>query len=212
MTDPVSFHEVRFPIDVAFGSTGGPKRQTEIVALGSGHEERNTRWADSRRHYDAGYGVKSLADIHDILSFYEERRGQLYGFRFRDPMDYLSCRPGETVAADDQEIGIGDGLETDFQLIKTYGSTFAPYARDISKPVTGSVILAVDGVPQASGWSVDETTGLVSFTVPPLVSSVISAGYEFDVPVRFDADQLVIDIGAFQAGSVPQIPIVEIRI
>ena len=123
-----AFHEVTFPLAIGFGSSGGPERRTDIVLLASGHEERNTRWADSRRRYNAGTGVHSLADLHALIGFFEERRGRLYGFRWRDRADWKSCAPDETPAPDDQAIGTGDGATAAFQLVKTYGGGIANYA------------------------------------------------------------------------------------
>ena len=127
------FHEIRFPLDVGFGASGGPERRTDIATLASGFEERNARWADSRRSYDAGLGVRSLADLHTVLRFFEERRGRLYGFRFRDPFDHCSCETGHMPQSTDQRIGTGDGETTEFFLTKTYGADYAPYDRPISK-------------------------------------------------------------------------------
>src|SRR5512145_3196713 len=135
-----SFHEVLFPLAIGFGSSGGPERRTDVVLLASGHEERNSRWADSRRRFDAGTGVRSLDDLHALLSFFEERRGRLHGFRWRDRADWKSCAPGEAIASTDQGIGIGDGTNPTFQLAKTYGGT-APYVRQITKPVAGSALI-----------------------------------------------------------------------
>jgi uncharacterized protein (TIGR02217 family) len=90
----MAFYEVRFPTAIAFGSSGGPERKTEIVALASGFEERNAVWANSRRRYDAGYGVKSLDDVHTVIAFFEARMGRLHGFRFKDFSDFKSCAPG----------------------------------------------------------------------------------------------------------------------
>ena len=207
----IAFHEVRFPTAIAFGASGGPERKTDIVALGSGHEERNSHSADSRRRYNAGYGVKSLDDLHEAIAFFEERRGRLYGFRWRDRVDWKSCAPGATPAATDQAIGIGDGTTTNFQLVKTYGVTNAPWTRTIAKPVAGSILVAVDGTPLTEGWSCDGTTGLVTFAVAPADGAAITAGYEFDVPVRFDSDTLEINLSHFAAGDIPAIPLVEIR-
>ena len=137
------FHDVRFPIDIALGAVGGPERRTDIVVLGSGAEERNARWADSRRRYNAGYGVKSLDDLSAAMSFFEERRGRLYGFRWRDPTDYKSCQPSQNPNPLDQLLGVGDGLRNTFQLTKRYG-TLTPYARRISKPVAGTALVAHD--------------------------------------------------------------------
>ena len=207
----IPFHEVRFPTAIAFGASGGPERKTDIVALGSGHEERNSRWADSRRRYNAGYGVKSLDDLHEAIAFFEERRGRLYGFRWRDRVDWKSCAPGATPAATDQAIGIGDGTTTNFQLVKTYGVTNTPWTRTIAKPVASSILVAVDGTPLREGWSCDDTTGVVTFADAPDEGAAITAGYEFDVPVRFDSDTLEINLSHFAAGDIPAIPLVEIR-
>jgi uncharacterized protein (TIGR02217 family) len=208
----IPFHEVRFPTAIAFGASGGPERKTDIVALGSGHEERNSRWADSRRHYNAGYGVKSLDDINAVIAFFEERRGRLYGFRWRDRADCKSCTPSGTPAAADQAIGTGDGATTTFQLVKTYGAAHAPWVRTIAKPVAGSILVAVDRTPLSDGWSYDATTGMVTFAMPPDGGATITAGFEFDVPVRFDSDTLEMNLTHFAAGEIPAIPLVEIRL
>jgi uncharacterized protein (TIGR02217 family) len=212
----MAFHEVRFPAGISLGATGGPERRTEIVVLGSGAEERNSRWADSRRSFNAGYGVKHVDDLHAVIAFFEERRGRLHGFRFKDWSDYKSCAPSEAVSALDQAIGTGDGVTAAFRLIKTYGSAYAPWARDIRKPVSGTVTVAFDGVVKTAGthFNVDHATGIVTFTggnIPPL-DAAVTAGFEFDVPVRFDADKLEINLSLIEAGSIPNIPIVEIRL
>lgn len=212
----MAFHEIRFPVGIAFGATGGPERRTEIVTLGSGFEERNSPWADSRRRYNAGYGLRSLDDVHEVIAFFEARHGRLIGFRWKDRADWKSCPPGGDVAASDQLIGVGDGGEKIFTLSKTYTSGGGAYTRAIAKPVAGTVRVAVSGVEQIAGvdFSVDGTTGLVSFvdaaTPPP--DADVTAGFEFDVPVRFDTDFLEINLAAFSAGSAPGIPIVEVRL
>src|SRR5262245_37245113 len=133
-----AFHEVLFPLDIALGSAGGPERRTEIVALGSGREERNARWAHSRRRYDAGYGIKTLDALSQVVAFFEERRGRLHGFRWRDRLDHSSGVSGANVTPLDQTIGEGDGATATFQLAKTYGAVHAPYVRPIVKPAAGS--------------------------------------------------------------------------
>lgn len=212
----MSFHETRFPTAISRNGQGGPERRTDVVVLGSGHEERNARWADSRRAYNAGYGVKSLDDLNAVVAFFEERRGRLTGFRWRDPADWKSCAPSATPSALDQAIGTGDGATATFQLVKTYGSSFAPYTRAITKPVAGTVRVAVAGVEQAAGtaFTADTTTGRVTFLaghIPPS-GAAINAGFEFDVPVRFDTDKLEINLQGFAHGAIPSIPIVEIRV
>jgi uncharacterized protein (TIGR02217 family) len=210
-----AFHEVLFPLDVALKSAGGPERRTDIVAFGSGREERNARWAHSRRRYDAGYGVKSLDALQNVVAFFEERRGQLYGFRWRDRLDHSSAAPGASVSPMDQPL-TGDDTRTHYQLQKTYGSAFAPYTRTITKPLAGSVHVAVSGVEVVSGvaFTCDVATGIVTFHAGyiPASDAVVTAGFLFDVPVRFDTDYLEVDLSAFSAGAIPKIPLVEIKI
>lgn len=211
----MAFHDIRFPTTISRASSGGPERRTEIVVLGSGAEERNTRWADSRRSYNAGYGVKSLDDLHAVVAFFEERRGRLHGFRWRDPLDFKSCAPERTPSPLDQTLGIGDGVRTDFDLVKTYGSAHAPYRRRITKPIRNSVIVAVDGIIEPSEThTVDHATGTVTFLAghAPHASAVVSSGFLFDVPVRFDTDKLDVNLSGFASGAIPSIPLVEIRI
>jgi len=205
------FHDVQFPFSVALGASGGPMRRTEIVALASGREERNSPWAQSRRRWNAAPGVKSREDISTLIDFFEARRGQLYGFRFRDPVDHAS---GEPVSALDQALGTGDGATTVFQLIKRYGDAGSFYDRVIQKPVAGSVRIAADSVEMTAGadFGVDMETGLITFTTPPDAGVVLTSGFRFDVPVRFDTDQLTISLDAFDAGDIPDLPITEIRI
>ncbi len=208
------FHEVRFPLRLALGTSGGPVRRTDIVSLSNGRENRNRRWRDARRHYDAGSGIKSVDDLYAVLSFFEARAGQLYGFRFRDPIDWKSCAPQASVSANDQVIGTGDGATADFPLIKTYADTGGATMRPIEKPVAGSVVVSVGGVAALpADFTVNAETGMVTF-VPgkiPAVGAAITAGYEFDVPVRFDTDRIDIDLAQFKAGRIPSIPLVEIR-
>jgi uncharacterized protein (TIGR02217 family) len=211
-----AFHEILFPLDIALKSTGGPQRRTDVVVLGSGREDRNARWAHSRRRYDAGYGVKTHQALSQAIEFFEERRGRLYGFRWRDRLDHASAASGAGVAPTDQTIGLGDGVTATFQLVKTYGGLYAPYQRAIVKPVAGSVRVAVDGVEMAepTDFTVDITSGIVDFLpghVPP-VGAEVTASFLFDVPVRFDTDYLEVDLSAFAAGAIPKIPLVEIRI
>lgn len=208
-----SFHEVRFPLRLAFGSSGGPTRQTEIVTLGSGHEVRNARWSQSRRRFDAGQAVRTLDDLYAVIAFFEERKGRLFGFRFRDPLDFKSASPASPVGPADQVLGTGDGATAEFALIKRYGAAdIAP--RRIAKPVEGTVVVAVDGTDKLEGtdFSLDTATGTVAFLAGaiPAAGAEVTAGFEFDLPVRFDSDELTINLAAFEAGDIPAIPIVEI--
>lgn len=208
-----AFHEVRFPLRLALGVSGGPVRRTDIVNLSNGRENRNQRWKNARRAYDAGSGIRSVADLYEVLAFFEARRGELYGFRFRDPVDFKSCPPGEAPAATDQRIGTGDGATAQFPLVKTYADAGGAFTRRVEKPVEGSVVVSVEGVrvPPAD-MSVDHATGMVTFRagkVPP-AGAVIRAGFEFDVPVRFAIDRIDVNLTAFEAGRIPSIPLMEI--
>lgn len=212
----MSFHDVRFPASISSGAAGGPERRTEIVTLASGYEQRNSRWADSRRIYNAGYGVKTMDDLHAVLAFFEERRGRLHAFRWKDWADYKSCAPLGTVSAADQALGAGDGATASFQLIKTYGASFLPYVRTIKKPVAGTVTVAVAGTGKTEGvhFTVNTTNGLVTFMDGhiPAPGQAVTAGFEFDVPARFDTDRLEINVHGFRHGEIPNIPIVEVRL
>lgn len=212
----MSFHEIRFPSQISRGATGGPERRTDVVVMGSGFEERNARWAHSRRSYNAGYGVRSLDDLNAVIAFFEERRGRLYGFRWKDHADWKSCPPESTPTALDQNIGTGDGTTASFTLRKRYGSFHAPYDRPIGKPVAGTVLVAVASAPRVHGvdFDIDTTSGHVTFRtghLPP-PGAAITAGFAFDVPVRFDTDRLEVNLSGFRHGAIPAIPIVEIRI
>jgi len=204
----MAFHPIRFPLDVALGARGGPERRTDVVTLASGAEERNSRWVRSRRRYNAGYGVKSRADMQQVLAFFEERRGRLHGFLWRDGLDHSSN--GGVPTASDQVIGTGDGVQTSFQLTKRYGASFDPYFRVISRPVAGSVKVAVAGIELSSGWTVDTATGVVGLSTPPALGAAVTAGFLFDVPVRFDTDRLDIELASFDGAEAPSIPLVEI--
>lgn len=210
----MAFHEIRFPANLSFGSVGGPERRTEIVTLANGFEERNSLWAHSRRRYDAGVGLRSLNDVETLIAFFEARAGQLHGFRWKDWSDFKSCAPLATPAPDDQQIGTGDGETRVFQLQKTYVSGRQDYTRPIGKPVLGTVLVAVAGDQKidALEFTVNTENGEVTFALAPDLGTRVTAGFEFDVPVRFDTDTIQTSVASFQAGDVPNVPIVEVRL
>lgn len=198
----MAFHKIRFPLDVSLGARGGPERVTDIVTLSSGREERNSRWAQSRRRYNAAYGVKSRADMQAVLAFFEERRGRFHSFLWRDALDHSSN--GQ------QPLGTGDGETVGFQLMKRYGASFDPYLRVITKPVAESVVVFVDGVATLT-FEVNDKSGIVTFNVAPGEGAVLTASFEFDVPVRFDTDRLDVELTSFDAAEAPSIPVIEVR-
>lgn len=205
--------DLSFPAAVAFGALGGPERRTDVVSLASGREARNARWADSRRRYDAATGIRSLSDLRAVLDLFERARGRLYGFRFRDPFDHASRSDGGLPTALDQVIGTGDGTVRSFPLIKTYGAGPSAYQRRIRLPDPASVKLAVNGEGHTSGTDVvlDTEAGALVFDEPPELGAVITAGFLFDVPVRFDTDRLELSLTHFEAGDIPSIPLIELR-
>jgi uncharacterized protein (TIGR02217 family) len=207
----MAFHEVRFPDNISRGARGGPERRTQIVELASGDEERNASWANSRRRYDVAYGIRRADDLAAVVAFFEARNGRLYGFRYKDWADYKSNLPSQPVTPTDQLIGTGTGAVTSFALLKHYTSGAQAWTRVIAKPVAGSVRIALGGVEQMSGWSVDISTGVVSLDAAPGAGVVITAGFEFDVPVRFDTDTLDVTLDIERLGSITSIPLLEIR-
>lgn len=204
-----SFHEIRFPLPLSFGASGGPQRRTEIITLANGHEQRNSAQANSRRRYDVGVGIKTLGDMHTLIAFFEARMGQLYGFRFRDPVDFKSCAPDKDITHTEQSIGIGDGAQSIFQLTKTYEDAQGSYTRIISKPVPSKIHVGINGQVETA-FTLDDTSGKINFDSPPVNGALISAGFEFDVPVRFDTEQLSTSLESFGAGGAAHIPLVEI--
>lgn len=210
----MAFHEIRFPANLSFGSVGGPERRTEIVTLASGFEERNTPWAHARRRYDAGMGLRSLDDLSLLVAFFEARAGQLHGFRWKDWSDCKSCLPSRSPAFDDQVITRGDGVTKAFQLTKTYTSGPGRYQRPVTKPVQDSVRAGIGGNEMFPGqhYSVDHAAGLIAFVDAPEPGAEITAGFEFDVPVRFDTDRISVSVASFQAGQIPAIPVIEVRV
>lgn len=208
----MAFHEVRFPDNISRGARGGPERRTQIVELASGAEERNASWANSRRRYDVAYGIRRADDLAAVVAFFEARTGRLHGFRFKDWADFKSCLPSQTPGWTNQPIGTGNGAATLFQLTKRYTSGAQSWTRAITKPVAGTVTVALNGTPQVSGWSVSTATGLITFTTAPALGVAITAGFEFDVPVRFDTDALDVTLDLERLGSITSIPLIELRL
>ena len=210
----MGFHEIRFPTTLSFGSMGGPQRYTDIVTLANGHEERNTPWAHSRRRYDAGVAMRSLGDIEMLIAFFEARQGQIHGFRWKDWSDYRTGGGLRVPEYEDVTFATGDDVTRVFPLVKPYRSGIHTYKRPITKPVRGSVRIGIGGDEQQEGihYDVDTATGLITFAHPPNEGEPITAGFEFDVPVRFDTDRIETSIATFQAGEAPSVPVVEIRI
>jgi uncharacterized protein (TIGR02217 family) len=203
------FHDIGLPLALAIGATGGPERPTDIVRLASGAESRNSRWSQSRRRWEVGGGAMRSDVAHELIAFFEARRGRAFGFRFRDPVDWKSCPPGHAIAATDQPLGVGDGARLSFQLVKRYQSGDAWADRVITKPVNGTVVVAIDGAATA-GLTVDHATGVVTFVSAPASGAAVTAGFAFDTPVRFDTDRLELALVGHEAVRILRAPLVEI--
>ncbi|GGD98801.1 glycoside hydrolase family 24 [Polymorphobacter glacialis] len=201
-SDVTAFHDVLFPLQLGYGAAGGPEFSTQVVVTGSGHEQRNSQWADARLYYDAGLGVRSEADLSALIAFFRARRGQAHGFRFSDPLDRTS--------GEEQLLGVGDGGATRFALVKHYGEAGDRQTRRITRPVAGSVVVRVGGAVRMQGWALG-AGGHVDFEVPPAVGAPVMAGFDFDVPVRFAADRIDVSIAGWRAGELPSVPLVEVR-
>ena len=212
--DMAAFHDVRFPLELGYGAAGGPAFSTQVVVTGSGAEQRNAEWSDARQEYDAGLGIRSEADLQELLAFFRARRGQAHGFRFQDPLDNSSATAGAAPSATDQFLGEGDGLATRFALVKAYGDAGLgddpPQTRRITRPWPDSVVVALDGAPLASGWQLADR-GLIHFDAPPPPGAAVTAGFRFDVPVRFATDRIEVSIAGWRAGELPSVPLIEIR-
>jgi uncharacterized protein (TIGR02217 family) len=207
----MAFDNVRLPTAISRGSTGGPERRTDVVTTASGREERNSRWANSRRRYNIGFGVKTVQQLQDVIAFFEGRRGKLHAFRFKDFTDFKSSVGNATPQRTDQILGTGTGAEASFQLVKHYGGPSRIYVRSITAPVAGSVLIAVNGV-ASSAFTLNASAGLVTFNAGsiPANGAVVTAGFEFDVPVRFDTDEITVNLSHFEAGEIPEIPLIEV--
>lgn len=200
----MAFVETRFPSDIAYGSGGGPEYSTDIVITQGGYEQRNANWSQARARYNVAHGVKTQSQLNALIAFFRARKGRADGFRFKDWTDYQAAA---------QAIGTGDGVDTTFQLVKTYTNGSITETRTITKPVSGSVVIYLNGVLLAgSNYSVNTATGMITFNSAPGNTVAITADFEFDVPVRFDTDRLSATLDAYGSHSWLDIPLVEVRV
>jgi uncharacterized protein (TIGR02217 family) len=207
------FHNVLFPLQLARGAVGGPQRRTDIVALANGREVRVAALSGARRRWEVSSAMIGLDGLADITAFFEARRGRLFAFRFRDPVDASSSPIGGAPAAGDQLLGTGDGVTRTFQLIRAYGDAGGSSSRMIQLPQTGSVVVAVTGVVKpASSFVLEPLGGTITFNSAPPAGAVVSAGFRFDCAARFDTDSLDIALDAFNAGRTLSIPLVEVML
>jgi uncharacterized protein (TIGR02217 family) len=197
----IPIDNVRLPEDIERGAVGGPLFNTALVTLDGGYEQSQQNWEIPRRQWQIGYGVQTKQDYEDILAFFMARRGRARGFRFKDWTDY---------AITDQIIGTGDGATDQFQIYKRYDDAILPFDRPVTQIVSGSLTVTLNGTPTVLYTLL--STGIIDFTSPPGAGVVIRVTCEFDVPVRFDNDQITVDLIWEDAGSIPSIGIIEVRV
>lgn len=205
----VAFDDVPYPLALGRDATIAPEFSTSVSVTASGFERRNSLWSNARLRFDIGPGIRSEAEMGELIAFFRARRGAARGFRLRDPSDFSSNGMTGAPRAIDQKLGVGDGVTSSFPLVKRYGSGGDAQLRRITRPLAATVAVSLDGQP-AAGWSLD-VGGIVKFTTPPAAGVIIRAGFRFDVPVRFAEDRLEIAGAAFAAGEAPSVPVVEIR-
>jgi uncharacterized protein (TIGR02217 family) len=205
-----AFDDIPYPLALGRDAMVTPEFSTSVALTASGHERRNSVWSDARLRFDVGPGIRSETELGVLLAFFRARRGAARAFRLRDPSDFSSRAMTGTPTASDQLLGNADGLTASFPLVKHYGEGDAIQQRRITRPVAGSVLVSVNGTPQASGWTLDPG-GIITFAAAPSSGAEIRAGFLFDVPVRFAEDKLEVSGAAFAAGEAPSVPIIEVR-
>lgn len=194
--------DARFPEDIAYGSSGGPVFSTIITTNAAGYEKRNQQWQHPRAVYNVAHGVKSQAQLETLIAFFRAHHGRAEAFRFKDWSDYRVIG---------QPLGDGDGSRVRFALIKHYDSGQSRYTRRITHPVASTIMLYVDGAPYSNVSFDTETAEMVCDTAPAS-GTVITADVEFDVPVRFETDQLVARLDDYGVYSWDDIRLVEVRV
>lgn len=209
----MDFHDVRLPDDVERGAQGGPRFKTTILTLGSGFEKRNIEWSQSRGFWDIGYGIQNKEDFTRVIDFFYAREGSAHSFRYKDWGDFELTS---------QVIGTTDTSTTDFQIFKDYVSGAITYTKEYTKIVTGTATVLVNSIsqtvvydtaPAAGEVSINTLTGILTLgsTHAATTGEDIDVTCEFDFAVRFDTDSLDVNLSTFDAGSVPELPIIEVR-
>ena len=201
----IPFDDVAYPLTLGGDAAASPEFSTSVAVTASGHEYRNALWSDARMRYDVGPGIRSEAELGTLIAFFRARYGPARGFRLRDPFDFSSAAMTGTPSASDQHIGTGDGMASRFRLVKNYGEQ----QRRITRPQPGSIRIAVGAV-ETAAWRY-EAGGWIVFDSAPAAGAPITAGYLFDVPVRFAEDRLDVSGVSFAAGEAPSVALIEIR-
>lgn len=208
MFPTTTFLETQFPTSISYGARGGACFSTDITTSFSGYEQRNINWNRSRAKYNISLSNKTKEEIKEVINFFYNVYGKAIGFRFKDWLDYKSD-PNELIAN-------CNGTQRIFPLIKTYSifNTNKTYTKLITKPVKTTVQLYLDNLEQFEDetYTLDYTTGLITFDTIPSSGSILTANFEFDIPVRFDTDELIISSDDLNCNSWSSINLVELRV
>lgn len=197
----MSFLEIRFPESIAFNSSSILEFNTTIIKSKNGYEQRNINWNTNKMKFNIINGIKTKAELDEVITFFRNVRGAGYGFRFKDWTDYQ---------VDNQYLGLGDGVTKEFQLIKSYRvSDNIVYYRKITKPVISTVRVFINDI-ESKDFNIDLTSGLITLNTVPEIDSIIKANFEFDVPVRFENDIMEITMNSINSGNIKDITLIEI--
>ena len=203
------FDDVPYPLALGRDTAVSPEFSTMVATTASGHERRNALWSDARLRFDVGPGIRAESELGTLIAFFRARRGPARGFRLRDPFDHSSAGMTGVPGPHDQLLGTGDGARADFALVKRYGEEGEPQIRPITRPAPGSVLVAVDGI-ATTAFALREG-GIIALAAAPPAGAEVTAGFLFDVPVRFAEDRLDVAGVNFAAGEAPSVPLVELR-
>ena len=205
----MAFHDERLPEDVERGASGGPNFNTTVLQLSGGAEKRNINFSRARGTWDVGYGIQTKEDFQTVLSFFYTKFGKAHSFRFKDWSDF---EIGNDSTDTPQTIGTGDGTTTVFPIVRRYTTAGFSFDRVLEKiNVTPTPRAFLDGVEQFSGFTFQTGAATLTWTAAPALNVLVGVICEFDVIVRFDTDQLNVTLETFNAGTIPQIPIIEVR-
>jgi uncharacterized protein (TIGR02217 family) len=209
-SDMQAFDDVPYPLALGLAASVHPEFSTTVAVTASGFERRNALWSDARLRFDVGPGVRSEAELGELIAFFRARRGPASGFRLRDPTDFSSNGMTGAPTMLDQVLGSGDGVHSAFPLVKRYGEGDEAQVRRITRPDAATLLVSLDGVARPDGWSL-APGGVLQFGSAPASGVLVRAGFLFDVPVRFAEDRLDISGATFAAGEAPSVPLIEIR-
>lgn len=162
----------------AYGWQGGPNFKTLIVSMASGRERRNAEWAQARHSYSTPFLNITKPQYRNIKQMHYVCRGMLHNFLFKDELDF---------EADEDFFGVGDGVQTEFQLGKISTIDGVSYERNVYYIMPGATV-TVDGA--AASPTIDPDRGTATFSPAPADGAVLRWSGEFRLWVRFNQDAL----------------------